>query len=128
MTGYLVQHRETSVGAIVVEWPLDRSEAHCHDSGGLIIAGTDRCEPHAGEPLSCVFEWQTPGECRHPKISADELEQVRCDLCGATGAINTERWIKSTAPAAADAASYDEVVLLGDAGDDHSAAITPEVT
>jgi hypothetical protein len=125
MSALMLHHRETDAGPVVIEWSLDEPEPHCHASGGLIIFGTDRCEAHSDEAISCVFEWRMPPECEHPKINLDEPERPRCVLCGVYGRVNTERWLKYTTPAAAGFASYDEVVLLGDPGDDHSSLITP---
>lgn len=128
MPTLMLQHRELDEGPVVIEWSLDEPEPHCHESGGLIIIGTDRCEQHSDAELSCVFEWRMPPECQHPKLNVDEPERPRCVYCGVFGAVETAKWLKYTAPAAQGFASYDEVVLLGDPGADHSALITPELT
>ena len=127
MAALMLQHREPVPGSpIVIEWDLDGQEPHCHESGGLIIIGTDRCEQHADAELSCVFEWRSPRECEHPRLNMDNPDTPRCVLCGVFGRDETAKWLKRTAPAAAlaPAAAYDEIVL-GDPDADHSSLIVP---
>lgn len=127
MAALMLQHRESpGGGAVVYEWSLDDPEPHCEASGGLIIFGTDRRERHSDAELSCVFEWRMPPECQHPNLSFDDPARPLCVLCGVRGADASGKWLKYTTPAAAGFESYDEVIALGDAVDDHSAHLTPE--
>lgn len=123
----LVQRRETPAGPIAIVWPIDVAEAHCHSSGGVIIVGTDRCTAHAAAELSCVFEWRTPGECRHPGIDLADESAPRCLTCGVSGTVDTERWLKIVSPPLVEVEYGDDVVLLG-APDDHSATLTPDAS
>ena len=140
MAALVLQNRMLGDDRVVLAWPMDEPEAYCDSRDSLfaspaeriIVAGTDRCEPHAGAERSCPLAWRVPGECEHERLHPQTAgaELYRCDRCGHTGADETVRYLKRmTGPAfpSQPDETYTEHVL-GDPEPDHSSVNRPEVT
>lgn len=109
MPAFVLQNRMLGDTRVVLAWPMDEPEAFCDSADTFaspaertIVAGTDRCEPHAGAEQPCPIAWRTPGECGHEVTHPQEAgaESYRCDHCGHTGTDETDRYLKRmTGPA-----------------------------
>ena len=138
MAALELQNRMLGADRVVLAWPMDTPEAYCdaadptfaNPAERTIVAGTDRCELHAGAEHPCPLAWRIPGECEHVLVHPQQAgaDAYRCDRCGLGGTDESARYLqRMTGPAfpSQPDETYTEYAL-GEPEPDHSSLGVPE--